>query len=313
MDTSVTVAGITLEHPLMNAAGMAKVVEDVERLARSASSAIVIGSYTTDARTGNSGTTYATESHNRSFSLNSRGLPNPGMDYLEKYLPKMVSIAHEANKPLFVSVAGVAPAEYELLVECAFSGGADLVEINLGCPNVWNEKLQHKIPSFSPITISEIIHFIQRAAHKSPKKPICMKLSPFSDPALLKIIARAISNCPYALCVTSMNTFPNAFAFEKNSLETPLLSSRDGYGGLGGSAIKAIGLGQIKQLRDSFEPYMSLIGVGGITSGWDMMEYLSVGANAVQVATAYCNRGEQIFEEILTEYLDLLSRMEKKE
>lgn len=313
MDTSATVAGIKLEHPLMNAAGTAKVVEDVERLANSATAAIVVGSYTMDPRSGHGGTTYAMEPHRNGFSLNSRGLPNPGMDYLEKHLPQMVTIAHQADKPLFVSVAGSSAQEYQLLVECAIQGSADMVEINLGCPNVWNEQLHHKIPCFSSPMVSDVLHFVHKAGHENPKKPICVKLAPFSDPTLLRIIARAISNCPYALCVTSINSFPNAFAFEKNSLTAPLLSPRDGYGGLGGPVLKPFGLGQVKQLRDFFEPYMSLIGVGGITSGWDMMEYLAVGANAVQVATAYCNRGEQIFEEILTEYLDLLSRMPKKE
>ncbi len=312
MDTSVTIAGITLEHPLMNAAGTCKVLEDVERLATSATAAIVVGSYTMDARVGNSGTTYGMSRHER-FSLNSLGLPNPGIQYLEKNLKEMVTIAHQAEKPLFVSITGFAPPEYELLLECAFDSGADMVELNLGCPNVWNGQLQHKIPSFSPPTISEILHFVQRAGHRNPKKPICVKLSPFSDPTLLQIIARGISICPYVQCITSMNTFPNAFAFEENSLEKQLLSPQDGYGGMAGPAIKAIGLGQVKQLRRSFDDYMSLIGVGGITSGWDMMEYLAVGAQAVQVATAYCNRGEEIFGEILTEYLDLLSRMPKKE
>jgi len=301
MDHEIVVAGITLEHPLMNAAGTAKVVEDVERLAASAVSAIVVGSYTMDPREGYGGKIFGT---GPSFSLNAAGLPNPGIEYLEKHLPEMASIAHQAGKPLFVSIVGFASQEYELLTECAFDGGADMVEINLGCPNVWEGHFQNKIPSFSPPAVAEVLHSVWKAGHRNPQKPICVKLSPFSDPMLLPIIARTISICPYIQCVTAINSFPNAFAFEEGSFES-LLSPVDGYGGLAGSVLKPIGLGNVKQLRKSLGDWYSVIGVGGITTGRDILEYLAVGANAVQVATAYCMEDEQVFERLLTEYVEL--------
>jgi dihydroorotate dehydrogenase (fumarate) len=312
------VAGMTLEHPLMNAAGMAKTVGDVERLARSASSAIVIGSYTMDPRMGYAGTTYGTDSisENTFFSLNALGLPNPGIEYLENYLPEMATIAHQTDKPLIVSIVGFSPQEYELLAECAFDGGADMVEINLGCPNVWEGHFQNKIPSFSPPAVAEVLHSVWKAGHRNPQKPICIKLSPFSDPMLLPIIARTISICPYIQCVTAVNSFPNAFAFdqwplEENALQ-PLLSPIEGFGGLAGPALKPIGLGNVKQLRKSLGDWYSIIGVGGIARGKDILEYVAVGANAVQVATAYCQEGEQIFERLLTEYLETKELIDSK-
>lgn len=81
----------------------------------------------------------------RRFSLNSLGLPNPGGRYYEKYLPEMAKVVHDVNKHLFVSVAGFTPDEYSVLAKIAEAGGADLIELNLGCPNVWAGGKQKRV------------------------------------------------------------------------------------------------------------------------------------------------------------------------
>lgn len=306
MEATYAIGSITLEHPLMNAAGTCKVKEVVERLARSATSAIMLGSITVEPRTGNTGTTYVSLTTSRSSSLNSLGLPNPGLAYLEEYLPEMVEIAHSAEKPLFVSVAGFSPAEYRVLLTTAFDKGADLVELNLGCPNIWESGSQHRIPSFSPVGVAEIMHEIQRAGRLIGPKPVLVKLSPFSDPTLLPIIVRTITLCPYITGFTSTNTFPNALAFDDEYHE-PSLSAAHGLGGYGGAALKPIGLGQVYQLRKALSSLAcdsySIIGVGGIMNGTDIWEYIRAGAHAVQVATAYCNEEEAVFERLLSDFL----------
>ncbi|MDO8691281.1 MAG: dihydroorotate dehydrogenase, partial [Dehalococcoidia bacterium] len=147
-DLAVRLMGLALEHPLMNAAGTCKSLDEVKQLSRASTSAIMVGSITLQERAGNSGNVYVAGPR---FSLNSLGMPNPGASYYEKHLPTMAALAHDAGKPLLVSVAGFTPPEYGELAAVAFDGGADAVELNLGCPNVWQAE-QLKPIDFDPST-----------------------------------------------------------------------------------------------------------------------------------------------------------------
>jgi len=109
MELQTEVAGIRLEHPLMNAAGTCKSLQDVKDLSRSASAAVMVGSITMEPRTGNTGDVYWA---GPMFSLNSLSLPNRGAPFYKEVIPEMVACAHDKGKPLFVSVAGFSPEEY---------------------------------------------------------------------------------------------------------------------------------------------------------------------------------------------------------
>ena len=150
MDLKVNLAGMSLEHPLMNAAGTCKLLEGQEgfnELVRSATAAIMVGSITLEPRPGNSGNVFWSDDL---FSLNSSGLPNPGLEYYQNHLPKMLSLARQAPKPLFVSIVGFSVEEYVQLTEFALATGADLVELNLSCPNIWDEGRQKSLACFDP-------------------------------------------------------------------------------------------------------------------------------------------------------------------
>lgn len=296
---SVRLGPITLEHPIMNAAGTCKLVEDVEKLAPSAVAAILVGSITVEDRAGNSGNTYQFDPRRGLYSLNSLGLPNPGKKYYHKCLPEMVAMAHKAGKPLILSGAGFTPAEYAELALLARDGGADLFEANLGCPNVWDGGKQKRIASFSPYLVAEILRTVSDAVGNDI--PLAVKVSPFSDPYLLAEIAGVVLTSPI-LCVTAVNTFPNAFGFSERGER--LITPAEGLAGLGGPALKPIGLGQVKQWRSLLPPHMHLIGAGGISNGKDVWEYLRVGATAVQVATMYLERGEAVFSTLLQEFAE---------
>ncbi|TSC68305.1 MAG: dihydroorotate dehydrogenase (fumarate) [Parcubacteria group bacterium Gr01-1014_66] len=75
---------------------------------------------------------------------------------------------------------------------------------------------------------------------------------------------------------------------------------------MGGSALKPIGLGHVKQFRRILSHRIALIGVGGIANGHDVKDYLAAGASAVQVGTAAVNRGYRIYQEIISEYISLI-------
>lgn len=296
MDFSTTVAGIKLEHPIMNAAGTCKRwdgPEGIETLLRSPASAVMLGSITVEERAGNSGEVYFPS---EGFSLNSLGLPNPGMPYLDEHLLEIMRQMEKAKKPLFVNVAGFSPSEYWMLAGCAARRGADLIELNLGCPNVWEGEEQKPIPSFNPGLLEGILRGIKNLGLATP---CAVKLSPYSDPGLLREVAAVLSALPIVKAVTTCNTFPNGFAWNG---ARQAISNVDGLAGVSGPALKSIGLGQVRQFRQLLPDRIDIIGVGGIQTGHDVADYLRAGAAAVQVGTALINRGPRVFTELLSEF-----------
>jgi len=292
VDLSVRLAGIRLEHPLMNAAGTCRLVEEARKLARAPTAAIMIGSIAVNPRPGNSGEVFWSSP---GFSLNSMGMPNPGADYYRQHLPEIIALANQANKPIFVSVAGFFASEYVMLTALAFSYGAALVELNLSCPNVWEAGQQERIACFDPSYTAEILNAVERQV--GPRARVAVKLSPFSDPSMLLTIAKVIGDSKLIKVVTTSNTFPNAFCFNEQGKSR--IVAGNGLAGLAGPALKAITLGQLIQLRQLLPERIQLIGVGGIAQPQDILDCQRAGATAVQIATDYLVRGERAFVSLL--------------
>ncbi len=290
----VNLAGLQLEHQVMVAAGAIKTVSDVRTIANSNSSAVVVGSVTVEPRLGNQGNTYYHDPDGR-FSLNSLGLPNGGLEYFQKNLPEMVAIAHNKNKPLIVSIAGFSPYQYARLAEMVRKSGADGQELNLACPNVWGvDGKQKSIACFDVDITGEILRLIEQEI--GIDFWTSAKLSPYSDPALLQKIADVIRPSNVVKVITGINTFPNAFYLDERGDQA--ISFGGGLAGLAGEALRPIGLGTVRQLKQLL-PDKPIIGVGGINNGTHAREYLHIGASAVQINTKYSNQGPKAFDEIL--------------
>ncbi|MGE4426899.1 MAG: tRNA-dihydrouridine synthase [Solirubrobacteraceae bacterium] len=276
---ATTLAGVALEHPIINAAGTAKIVADVERLVASSVAAVTVGSITLQARAGNAGEVYASRP---GCAVNALGMPNRGADFYRDALPGMVGLAHARSKPLIVSVAGFAPEEYGELAHLAADAGADLVELNLGCPNVWEDGSQHRIASFDPDLVARSV-----AAASGVGVPIGAKLSPLGDPVLLAEVAEVLAGSGIRFVATS-NTFPNGLVLGPGG--RPAIDV--GLGGVSGAALRPIALGQVAQLRARLPGTIDIVGVGGVRAGGDVDDLLTVGAVAVAAATLYWDADE---------------------
>lgn len=310
MNLNINLAGLELEHPVMNAAGTVKVLDgDEGALAalRTGVSAVVIGSITVEARTGNEGETYYTDDVR---SLNSLGLPNPGVEYWRQRLPEFVVQAHDQGRPVIVSVAGFTPDEYASLTESMLHAGTDAVELNFGCPNIWEGGQQKDIASFNLELGEGILNRVEaRVGHDAR---IGIKVSPYSNPLRIGRAVRRLTGKPLVKLVTTTNTFPNGLLL--NTAGQPIISFKgsDGLAGMAGPALKAIGLGQVAQWKRAVPPEVQVIGVGGICSGQDAQDYLRVGATAVQVATDFLNRRKTSINSILTELVELREQVQEK-
>lgn len=290
---------LELQFPLMNAAGTCKSLEDVRKLAEQAEiGAVTVGSITLLPRDGNAGDVFEVRD---GYSLNALGMPNRGAEYYTEVLPAMVDMAHAHGKPLIVSVAGFTPDEYAKLAKIAFDGGADAVKLNLGCPNVRDGGQQHPIMSFSPPAIRATLTQVHDAV--GVDRVVGLKCSPFSNPLDLVRVAEVVNDFPWVTYVATTNSFPNTVLLNPDG--KPCLSTT--FGGLAGPAMKPIGLGQVMQWRKLLSPHIHVIGVGGVATGQDLLDYKRAGATACQVATAYLRQEDpRVFGQILAEYLELM-------
>jgi dihydroorotate dehydrogenase (fumarate) len=317
MDLATSLAGIKLEHPLMNAGGTCKTLRDVEQFVRSTVSAVMVN-ILIDERSGNSGEVYWS---NGQYSLNSLGLPSSGENYYKAMLTEMVRIVHEVDKKIFVNVSGFATWEYARLVKLASEAGVDGAELNFGCPNIWAGAGQKPILSFNPPGMRDVLW---RIRNDGVEIPLGAKLSPFSDPGFVAIICNMLADADREGAakvgwLTLSNTFPNGLILDPVTCK-PVISGETGLAGVGGKAMKPIALGQIKQFMlqqadGTLPTHIEFVGVGGITDGQDVMDYMSLhveGANrvkAVQAATAYFDHKEDpgVYGDIAAKYIELRS------
>jgi len=219
--------------------------------------------------------------------INAMGLPNPGVDEFIDEIKK----AKMGGVPVIASIFGVDEKEY-VEVACKLEkAGADAIELNLSCPHAGG-----------------ILHFSQnpkeayrvvKAVKDSVKIPVFAKLS--AEVADITEIGRSVEKAG-ADAITAINTLKAMVIDIK--MRKPILSNI--YGGLSGKAIKPIAIRCVYQLYREVD--IPIIGVGGITTYEDVVEFLMAGASAVQIGSAIAIRGLKIFKELENELKKFMER-----
>lgn len=294
---------ISSDFPVGNAAGWCKSIEEVQQLARSAAQFVVVGSITVVPRKGNPGTTF------NGTSLNALGLPNPGIEAIRAMAPDIVHIAHDAGKPIMLSVAGFSPEEYWELTKAAQELQFDGAELNLSCPNVVDGDDRKVISSYDiPVLRSILERAVVPFTMQNRSFFTSIKMAPMSDPAQIHRTAELISAYDIDAVVTQ-NSFPNGLLFDDRG--NPQIQTPDatGWGGFAGPAIKPMALGQVSQWKAALKKYRAfgprIIGVGGVQCGADVRDMQRAGASLVQVGTTYFTGGAGVFSSIADEYFNL--------
>ena len=200
--------------------------------------------------------------------LNSIGLQNPGVDaVVEKYAATWAGW----KVPVIVNVAGESVGDY-VAVTRRLEGvpGIAGIELNISCPNVGRDGLQFAI---DPVAAAEVTAAVRRATDL----PLLVKLSP--NVADIRPIAQAIEDAG-ADALTAINTLSGiAVAPDRHR---PLLGNI--YGGLSGPAVKPIALRVVYEAAQTVR--IPIVAIGGVTELADVLDFLAVGAVAVQVGTA---------------------------
>ncbi len=294
-----------------NAAGVCKSIDLVDQLARSGLNEITLGSITVEQRPVNSPGTVHFRTENGA-SINALGMPNLGIAAYTDLLQQMVEIAHTAHKLLAISIAPLQADDLERLLSLCVKAGVDIIELNGGCPNVWDEGQQKRILSFDIKYLSHSLQtMLERKSVDGWSGELRVKLSPYSDPGLLAEVAKMIGSMgskKYRVTVVTCNTFPNALMFDDTETISRALTFGDGYGGYSGQGYLPIALGQVQQFRKHLGDYHKIIGVGGISSGRAVIEHVLAGANGVQIGAAlyYANNPAKGADNILQEIAEFV-------
>ncbi|MBI2046917.1 dihydroorotate oxidase [Candidatus Pacearchaeota archaeon] len=289
------IAGVSLACYVFNASGVNdSTFEELEAIANSASPAIMMKSCTPEPRKGNDKPRYSMLPYG---SIQCMGLPNLGCKEYIRFASKL----KKYKKPIIASIAGFCPGDYKIMCEAFQKSDADLIEVNLSCPNIEGKSQIAYDTSLAEDILAEI--------WKIGKKPIGLKLPPYYDYANQEDMAELIKRFNVSF-ITCINSIGNALAINPET-ETTMLKPKKGFGGLCGDYIKPIALGNIRnfyELLDKEKNKVSIIGVGGIKSGSDAFEFLLAGADAVQVGTAFEREGPSCFKRINKELECILGK-----
>ena len=203
--------------------------------------------------------------------LNSIGLQGPGIDlFLQNDIPWL----QEQNARIIVSIAGETVDDYGVLARRIRSlSNVVGIEVNISCPNVENRGL---VFSCHPQTARAAIEAVRR--NVGGDIPIFAKLSP--DVTDIAAIATEVANAG-ADGVALINTVLG-MVIDINTLQ-PRLAQKTG--GLSGPAIRPIAVRAIYQVRAAL-PKIPIIGMGGVATGRDALEFALAGANAISIGTA---------------------------
>jgi len=200
--------------------------------------------------------------------LNAIGLENVG---LEKFLAEKLPFLQGINIPLIVNILGDTVEDYEeLATRLNAEEKVAALEVNISCPNV-------KKGGVAFGTDPDMAHAVTKGVRRHFSRPVIVKLSP--NVTDITEIARAVEAAG-ADAVSLINTVLG-MAIDIKSCRPKLANL---FGGLSGPAIKPIGVRMVWQVAECVS--IPIIGIGGITTPEDAIEFILAGACAVQVGTA---------------------------
>ncbi|USK30510.1 dihydroorotate dehydrogenase [Bacillus sp. CMF21] len=263
---NIELPGLSLKNPVMPASGCFGFGKEFANLYDLSSlGAIMIKAATAEARFGNPTPRVA---ETEAGMLNAIGLQNPGLKgVLENELPWLESY----DVPIIANVAGSAQEDYvEVAREISRAKNVRAIELNISCPNV-------KTGGIAFGTDPEIAASLTRAVKEVSDVPVYVKLSP--NVSNIVDIAKAIENAG-ADGLTMINTLLGMRLNMKTA--KPILANRSG--GLSGPAIKPVAIRMVYEVSQAVS--IPIIGMGGVQTAEDVIEFMYAGASAVAVGTA---------------------------
>ena len=267
MDTSVILSGLALSNPVIPASGtFGYGYEFAEWYDINLLGSFSFKGTTKEPRFGNP-TPRIAECENG--LINAVGLQNPGVEkVISEELPKLAKCF---SKPVIANVSGFSVEEYQYTCEkLDKEEQVGLLEVNVSCPNVHGGGM-----SFG--TSPESAAAVTRAVKEVTKKPVYIKLSP--NVTDIVSIAKACEDAG-ADGISLINTLLGMRIDLKT--KKPVIANK--MGGFSGPAIKPVALRMVYQVYEAVK--IPIIGMGGVSSAEDVLEFMLAGATAVEVGAA---------------------------
>lgn len=221
--------------------------------------------------------------------LNSVGLQNPGVEVFKNYIMPQLHEDYDTN--VIANISGNTIEEYAEMAEILSDSDVALIELNISCPNV-----KHGGLAFG--TNAAVVEELTQEVKKKSKKPIVVKLSP--NVTDVTEIARA-AEAGGADAVSLINTLLG-MRIDINT-RRPILANN--MGGLSGPAVKPVAVRMVHQVYNAVK--IPIIGMGGVMSGDDVIEFMLAGARLVALGTGLFAKPDLI----LDVKRDILAYMDK--
>ena len=265
IDTRVNIAGVELKNPVMTASGTFGSGMEYSEFVDLSRLGGVVTKGVADVQWPGNPTPRVAET--TGGMLNAIGLQNPGIDVFCK---RDIPFLKQYDTKIMVNVCGHSTEEYLRVVERLANEPVDLLEINISCPNV-------KEGGIAFGQDPKAVEAITREVKKVAAQPVVMKLSP--NVTDITVMARA-AEAGGADAVSLINTLTGM----KIDVERQTFALANKTGGMSGPAVKPVAVRMVYQVAQSVN--IPIIGMGGIATAEDALEFILAGATAVSVGTA---------------------------
>ena len=269
VNTKVTLSGITLDNPVIPASGTFGYGYEFAELY----DINILGTFsfkgtTREPRFGNPTPRIA---ECTAGMINSVGLQNPGVQhFIDVELNEMLELRQKYGTVVIANLGGHSEEEYVEGAAMLSDSAVDIVELNISCPNVKVGGMAYGVKAQAA---GEVVRMVRDAC----KKPLMVKLSPQAEniPEMCKAVEAAGADA-----ISLTNTFQAcAIDLEKRK---PVFNNI--FAGLSGPAVRPIALRMVWQAVGAVN--IPVVGLGGIATGRDALEFIMAGATAVQVGAA---------------------------
>ena len=280
INLSVNIAGVPFKNPVIAASGTFGFGEEYDELYDvGCLGGICSKGLTLHPKDGNEGIRVW---ETASGMMNSVGLQNPGVEY---FIANEIPLMRRFGNVLIANMGGHSLEDYVTGASMLSAADIDMLELNISCPNVKSGGMAFGIKA-------DIAHNVVKEVRAVCNKPLIVKLSPNAENILE--MAKACEDAG-ADALSLVNTF-QAMAIDIHKRK-PVFNNV--YAGLSGAAIKPIALRMVHSVCK--QVHIPVIGIGGIYTAEDVLEFMMAGASAVQIGTVNFNdplAGKNVLEEL---------------
>ena len=295
MNLSTTFLGKKFPNPLVLASGILGVTgAGMANVIKNGCGGVTAKSLAVEPRTGHPNPTVISNEH---YMINAVGLSGEGLEHAQEEFEKYKKMCPE--NPLIISIISKNIDGFKEAVEHANRTNADLLEVNISCPNVKDEFGR----SFA--AVAETAFESTKIVKENSKLPVIIKISP-NVTSILEIV-KAVEEGG-ADAINMGNTLGPGMVIDTH-FRKPVLANK--MGGVSGPAIKPITVKNVWMISQNTN--LPIIATGGILTGNDAIEMLLAGASLVGIGSGIYYRGIDIFQKVVSEMEEYMEKENVKD